>query len=124
MPAMLSAAELAQLRSDIADLLPDTCRIERMTIVNTGGYAEETWGTAVVSAPCRFDPDSRRSDVETVADRDAGISRYIVSMLYNADLRDGDRLVYNGGTYELTELHTEHSLNGAVRARVSRVEGG
>lgn len=121
---LLSPAELAQLRADIADLLPDTCRIERMTATNTGGYVTEAWGTAIASTTCRIDPDTRRTDSETVADREAGISRYIATFRYDTDLRDGDRIIYSGSTYQVTELHTEHSMNGSVRARVSKIEGG
>jgi uncharacterized protein (UPF0128 family) len=121
---LLSSSELAQLRADIADLLPDTCRVERMSASNTGGYVTETWGTAIASTTCRIDPDTRRSDADIVADREAGISRYIATFQYDTDLRDGDRIVYSGNTYQVTELHTEHSMNGSVRARVTRVEGG
>lgn len=121
--SLLNAAELAQLRADIADLLPDTCRVERGTISKNGPYDVKAWGTAITSTACRFDPDSLRNAADLVADREAGIARYIVTMNYDVDLRDGDRIVYSGGTYEITELHTEHSLNGAVRARVSMIAG-
>lgn len=124
MSPLLSASELAALRADIADLLPDTCRIERMTAANTGGYVTETWGTAIASAACRIDPDQRRSENSVVGDREAGISRYIATFEHDTDLRDGDRIVYSGGMYEVIELHSQHSMNGSVRARVSRIEGG
>lgn len=121
---LLSASELAQLRTDLADLLPDTCQVQRMIISKNGPYDVETWGTAIVSTACRFDPDTgRRGDTEIVADREAGIARYIVTMAYDVDLRDGDRIIYSGGTYEITLLHTEHSLNGSVRARASMISG-
>lgn len=119
---LLTDAEIAQLRSDIGDLLPDTCQVQRSGIVNVDGFPEETWGTAIVSTACRYDPDTSPMP-DAVAGREAGIARYIVTMGYDVDLRDGDRIVYSGGTYEITALHTEHSLNGSVRAKVSMIQG-
>lgn len=123
MSPLLTASELAQLRADIADLLPDTCQVQRMTSSKSGPYDVEAWGTAVASTACRFDPDTRMNTSDLVADREAGIARYIVTMAYDVDLRDGDRIVYSGGTYEITLLHTEHSMNGSTRARASMISG-
>lgn len=120
---LLSAAELAQLRVDINDLLPDDCRVERAAYSNIGGDTTETWGTAIASVDCRFDPDSRRSQEEIIAGREAGVSRYIVTFPYNTDVRDGDRLYFKSMYYQILELHSQHSLNGSVRLRVARIEG-
>lgn len=120
---MFSAKELADLRNDLLDLMPDTCRIERPAYVNTDGYAEESWGTAVASVKCRFDPDTTRKDVETVADREAHLARYIVTLPYNADIQDGDRLAFSGKTYEVLQIHETHSNHASRRLRVSIIRG-
>ena len=118
---MLSSSELAQLRSDILDLLPDTCRIERMTVTNSNGYPEESWGTAVASIACRFDPDTTRSNEDTIAEQEAHIIRYIVTLPYNAGVQDGDRLVFAGSNYEMLQLHDVHSDNASKRLKVSLI---
>lgn len=120
---MFTAKELADLRSDLLDLMPDSCRIERPSYVNPDGYAEEGWGTAVVSIACRFDPDTTRKDVETVADREAHIARYIVTLPYDADIQDGDRLAFSGKTYEVLQIHDVHSDHASRRLRVSIIRG-
>lgn len=120
---LLSTSELAALRADILDLLPDTCRIERPTYVNVAGDVTETWGTATASVECRFDPDRLRREQETVAEREAGVARYIVTLPYDADVQDGDRLYFDGEYYQIFQLHNQHSMNGSVRCRVTRVEG-
>jgi hypothetical protein len=119
----LSPSELAQLRSDLTDLLPDTCRIERATITKSGAYDVETWGTAVASVACRVDPDNLRQNEDIVGEREAGITRYIVTVPYNTDVQDGDRLVHGGNTYEITMLHDNHSARMARRLRVSQIRG-
>jgi len=121
---MLTDNELAQIREDVLGLLPDTCRIERATVTNSNGYVTETWGTAVASAACRFDIDfSTRSEV-LISEREAGISPYLVTFPYDADIRDGDRLVYDGGTYQVLKLWTAQSSHFVRRARASIIQGG
>lgn len=118
---LLSDRELADLRNDINDLLPDTCRIERMTATNTNGYAEESWGTAVASVACRFDPDTSRKETEVAGSQEAHLIRYIVTLPWNADVTDGDRLVYQNGTYEMLQLHDVHSAHASKRVKVSMI---
>lgn len=118
---MLTSRELADLRNDILDLLPDTCRIERMTVTNTNGYAEESWGTAVASIACRFDPDTSRKETEVAGAQEAHLIRYIVTLPYNANVQDGDRFVYQGSTYEMLQLHDVHSNNASKRVKVSLI---
>lgn len=122
---MLTAKELATLRDvDAPDLLPDTCRIERPTHTNSYGVITASWGTAVASTACRLDPDKSRKEEMVISDRESMISRYQLTLPYNVDVRDGDRIVHNGVVYEIIELHENHSLNMFRRARVSQIRGG
>lgn len=62
----LSASELAQMRSDIAELLPDTCNILALTSTSDGaGGQVDTWGTATggTAVSCRVDYRSGREQV-------------------------------------------------------------
>lgn len=120
---MLTASELAQLRADVSELLPDTCRIERPTTGNTNGYPTETWGTAVTSAACRFDPENRQSPGDAINDKETGIAYYQVTLAYNADVADGDRLIYSGGTYQVTQLYEAHSNRLVKHLRASIIRG-
>jgi head-tail adaptor len=117
----LTTAELSQLQSDLEELLPDTCRIERPTTTNTSGSISQTWGTAVASVACRFDPDNVQSQSGEVALRETGIARYTVTLPYDADVRDDDRLVHNSATYNIVTLYDLHSARGVRRARVEAV---
>lgn len=121
---MLTASELAQLRADVSELLPDTCRIERPTTGNTNGYPTETWGTAVASAACRFDPETLRlPPKDALNDKETGVAYYKVTLTYNADVADGDRLIYSGGTYQVTQLYEAHSNRLVKHLRASIIRG-
>lgn len=120
---MLTTRELAQLRSDAVDLLPDTCRVERATVTNSNGYMVETWGTAVASVLCRFDPDTSRKEEFELAARESLVTRYQVTVQWNTDIRDGDRLIYAGGTFQIIELHDNHALRMVRRCRVAQIRG-
>ncbi len=121
---MLTANELAQLRRDAVELLPDTCRIEYPITAKVNGYIEETWGTAVVSALCRFDPDKSRKEEFVIGEREAMVTRYQVTLEWDTTIADGYRLIYAGGTYQVIELHDDHSLRMVRRCRVAQIRGG
>ena len=117
---MLTARELSDLRDDILETLPDTCTILRETTSNSSGYSTPTWGTAVVSTACRLDP-VRQQDDGQVADREAGVTAWQLTLAYNADIADGDRIRHSGITYEVQQVHATHSLNAVRRATLAKV---
>lgn len=120
----LSDSELDQLRLDMLDLLPDVCDIERPTSTNTDGYVSESWGTAVADCRCRFDPKLDRRSMQIISERESDITTYIVSVPYDTDVRDGDRIAFNSNRYQITALWEEHSLRAVRRMDVSRIRGG
>ena len=119
---LLSQNELDQLRVDLSDLLPDTCVILHPTFTQDNGDQTIAWGTAVASALCRFDPDTSPI-TDTLADREAMLSRFIVTMEYNVNVNAGDRLVFSSNTYTITSLYGEHSLRGVKRLKTSLIRG-
>ncbi len=118
---ILSDAELAALRADIVGLLPDTCRIERPTYTNNKGKVVETWGTAVASANCRIDPSSQRqSNDAAVGNQESCAARWQLTLEWNADIQDGDRIVFNSKIYQVEQLHEDHSMRAVRRAILVR----
>jgi hypothetical protein len=117
---MLTAAELSALRTDVLETLPDTCVILRATATNSNGYPSEAWGTAVASAACRLDP-VRQQDAGVIADREAGVTYWQLTLAYDADVADGDRIVHSSVTYEVQQLHGTHSNRIVKRATVAKV---
>lgn len=119
----LTDSELTQLRLDVVETLPSTCDILRPTATNTNGYVTDAYGTAVASAPCRFDPDTLRKDVQVIAGGAADIAAYVVTLEYDTDIQDGDRLRYEGDTYNVNSLWESHSSRIVRRARVALIRG-
>lgn len=120
----LTDGELAQLRGDLLETLPDTCDILRPTsAIGSDGYIDESWGTAVAGAACRFDPVNRHNTQALIAERESAVAIYLVTLAYDTDIRDGDALRYNGSTYQLTNLWEAHSLRAVRRLEVSQIRG-
>jgi head-tail adaptor len=118
---MLTAAELAALRADMANLLPDTCIIQRNSgTVDVYGHVSEAWSNAGTSI-CRFDPFGHAGAGE-LAEREAMRNYYRLTVTYDADLRPGDRVSFSSDLYEVVELHDDHSLRAVRRAIVSKIE--
>lgn len=116
---ILSDSELDDLRTDMLGLLPDTCRIERPTYTNVKGKVTETWGTAVASANCRLDPVNN-SLAAIAANQEQGAARWRLTVEWDADIKDGDRIVHNSKVYQVETLHEDHSLRAVRRAILIR----
>lgn len=121
---MLTARELAQLRADILETLPDTCQIQRVTLVaDAHGNTSEVWAT-VATVACRLDPFFRMASPNPVAAQEKMRNSYRLTVPYDADLRDGDRVLVDGDVYELVELHDDHSLHAVRWGMVIKLQGG
>lgn len=119
---MLTSRELAQARNDALETLTDTCVIERPAeITDAYGHTAKTWATAASGAACRLDPFQRTDPTGQIAMQEIGRAWYRLTLAWDADLRDGDRIVHNGDTYEVTQLHDDHSARVVRRAIVAKV---
>jgi hypothetical protein len=45
-----------------------------------------------------------------------------VTLPYNANIQDGDRLAFGGYNYEILQLHDVHSDNASKRLKVSLIK--
>lgn len=122
----LTETELADLRSDITALLPDTCTIQQPTATNSGGLWSETWSD-VATVACRFDPFNPKDSGEDVSDqldREAVLSVYRLTVPYNADLQEGYRVAHGGTQYfQVVQVSDIHSDRAVRRAVVVRIQG-
>lgn len=116
---MLTETELSQLRNDVLETLTDTVDIKRKSIsVSSSGMTSETFSTIVSGAKARVDPErSSRSDVDLVAEREAGRMAFIVTVGYNTDIEVGDRVIFGGETLDVLQVYLQHSDRAVRRAR-------
>ncbi len=119
---MLTSTELDQLRADALLTLPDVCAILRPSATtDADGDSASTWGTAVASIACRFDPFRWRDWRGLVAEREVNRTYYVLTLPYDADLRDGDRVLIAEQPLEVMQLFDLHSDRILLRAYVARI---
>lgn len=116
----LSSAELAQMRADVLELLPDTCSILAVSYTSDGeGGLTEAWGTAYANVACRID---FTSGVETnIGGAVNPYTRAKISLPYDTVLATTNRILTGGYTYAVTSINNGQSWNVAVRAELERV---
>ena len=112
-------SELNEMRSEIANTLPDTCAILSVTMVGDGfGGVTETWGTATASVACRMD---HKRGVEAVTG--GAVTAYqgnMLSLPYSTTITTKNRVVYGGGTYAVKSV-SEGSALLVKRVEVERI---
>lgn len=119
---MLTSDELATLRAEMLDLMPDTCVIQRpATTVGSAGFAAKTY-SAVGTAACRLDPLKKQLDKEVLAMQETTAYYRQLTVPYDTDLRAEDKVVIGGRTYEVRQLDDDHSLRAVRRAVVVKTE--
>lgn len=121
---MLTDRELTQLRADMVELLPGTAVISRYTSsVDSAGVAAQTFA-AVGTVICRVDPASG-NDVRrgVLAGREATTTFFQLTLEWDADIAEGDRVTFGGETMEITLLHDLHEKRAVRRALLARIEG-
>ena len=117
---MLSTAELAAIRADVAGMLPDTGAILSVTRTPTatGGFTE-AWGTASTTA-YRLDPQGGR-----MAQAGAALEPYhafVLTLPYDAVITTADRFQDAAGRqYAVTGVDSVKSWAVSVRATVEAI---
>lgn len=118
---MLHADELADLRADFTDSLPDVAQIERKTPANTGrGRQTETWAVLTTTV-CRIERLGTLREIVT-ADKVTAVAEFRASLPYGTDVTAKDRLVIGSITYEILGRVQNSSEEIGVEMFCNRVE--
>ena len=116
----LTTAELAQIRSDIADLLPDTGHILSLTQVSDGqGGFTDTWGTATANVACRVDAQSGKEALESAAIQP--FHRYMLTVPYDTTITTANRFYHSTTTYNIISVNDDQSWKGDKRAVLEKL---
>lgn len=104
----LSSQQLAYMRRVKAGFQTGTAVIQRSTGTQSeSGYPEDNFA-AVGTVACRILPLSRQAQ-QMVANQELGRSYYTASLAYTATVRDGDRIVAGGVTYEVAQIDNDRT---------------
>ena len=115
----LTATELADLRAEIEDTLPDTCVISEVSYVSDGaGGLTPTWAAAG-TVSCRVDPSS---GIETVSGGAIqSFHRYTLTMPYNVTISTADRVAVGGVDYNIISVTSGNSWKLDTRAQIEKI---
>lgn len=119
---MLTAGELAQARADVLETLVSDVTLQRATTtVSDSGYPAESWATAA-TVKGRIDNLARsQTGADVIAMQEKGRALYQLTVEWNADLRDGDRVLVDGVIYELKQANIAQDVRIVRRGVVVRV---
>lgn len=115
----LSDADMAAIRADIAQLLPDTCNILSVSQTPDGqGGVNQTWGTASAAVACRLDPSRGRDQLIGGAVRP--FYGFILTVPYDTTLTTAQRIEANSETFAVVSVDAGKSWAGSKRALLER----
>lgn len=123
----LSAAELADIRADVEDLLPDTCEIQEMTItVNSIGEAEKSYATreGASAVDCRLDPITPDLGWEVLGgfmDIVKYVGKWVLTLPHDTTIALDDRIILRSDTYEVDHISDNKSWQASVRCILEKV---
>jgi SPP1 family predicted phage head-tail adaptor len=100
--AMLSAGQLASMRSTLNASLPDTAAVHRDTLSSdsAGGYT--TSAATVATVACRVSPSGGRESV--VAGKVDAVSTWTITLPALTDVTAKDRLIVGSRTFEVAAV--------------------
>jgi hypothetical protein len=118
----ISSRMLTRMRSQVGELLPDTCVIYAPGgSINSFGELEAALTNAGTVA-CRLDPLKSRSGADEAAAQEVMVAEYVLTLPYNAPVGIDYRFVIGGDTYEVTTMADDHSWRVSRKLYVSRTD--
>lgn len=118
---MISTRQIAKMRQQVEDRLPDTCVIHSHTgAKDSAGRPTQTWAAVVGgTVACRVDRMGQAQILNQVdALREQTEVRYQLTVPYDAPIAANYRVVHNSKTYEVLQLDVDHSWNVSKKAIV------
>jgi len=122
----LSDTELTTIRSDVEELLPDTCTIQQSVITNNAvGEPVRTYSARAENVPCRIDPEIVMQNafeyLGGFSDVVKANSGFRLTVAHDQTVEITDRVVCNGETYEVVAVDPGKSWKASTRATLSKV---
>lgn len=118
----LSTLELAQLRADHEDYMPDTCVIQTKTVtIGAAGGWVETWADEA-TVDCRLAPQMHGLGEIINAAQLVSLASWVLTVHHDQAIAATQRVVVGGDTYEVERVEDEHSNRTARRAYLRRLD--
>lgn len=121
--AMLTSAELKEMRNTQIRALPGSCTILRKNLVDddAGGFVE-SWENIADGVPCRLSPEGG-ADESVVASRFQGRVLRRLTLEYDQKIHNEDRVVFGDSVYEVVGVDDGAEWETARRVLLARLTG-
>lgn len=116
MTELLSAAEMAVIRETAELAMPDTCTIQTRTETNTKGSVVVSYASTYTGVKCRVMPVNRSTDESVIGLKITDQAEYVLTVPWDQAIAAQDRIVFGTDTYEVIQVHDQHSYRTARRA--------
>lgn len=119
----LASGELVNMRAELEQTLPGTAVIYP-PVKTADGQGGQGWNydTASGTVDARLSPEGNRGGEEIVGSRTAEVSPWILTVPQSTTIDEDDHVVYNGVTYEVSEVLTRIPWEISRRVRVIEVD--
>lgn len=120
----LNESTLAQMRSQFAQLLPDTCVLlaPQRVADDAGGFTTTYVPVAGGAVPCRLDPLFYRMSATELGGMEVTTAHFLLTVPHDAPLEADQRVEISGALYRVLTLADMHSWRLARRAYVLRYD--
>jgi hypothetical protein len=118
----LSEGELVQMRAELSQTLPGTAVIHTATKASDGqgGFTWTYSPSGTVAA--RLSPEALRGGEQEIGGRIAEVGQWILTVPRGTTIDEDDRVVYDGVTYEVSEVLTREPWEISRRVRLTEVD--
>jgi len=117
---MISTKELSDMRSVLAEIMPDTCTILSVAHASDGaGGWIETWGTVASGVVCRLDMLTGREAMR--ADALIPYTRFVLTTTASESISTANRIEMGGYLYNVVSINLGSSWKLTTRAILERV---
>jgi len=123
---MLTATELADMRSTLEASLPDSCEVRRDALASDGAGGQTRTASTVATVACRISPltDTVRNAELAVAERVTAKAPWILTLPHGTDVTEADRIRSGGREWEVAAVLGSRSYEVGLRLACRLVNGG
>ena len=112
--------ELTRLRAIADKALPDSCTIRRATAASDNAGGQTLTPATVATVACRLMPRATQTQDKAIADKQANVSGWIISLPYATDVREKDVLVIGARSFEVDKAQA-HSWEISRRVLATEI---
>lgn len=116
---MLTAAELADFRSQQLLAMPGSAIVYRATLASDGmGGQTETWGIVGTVAARLYPTQGYSSNERMAGNQDVSFTHWWLSAPWDADITAADLVKVDGRVFHVQEVNNEEMWRTATRCKV------